>query len=148
MHALRPVLVHNEAVGDLVHFEAVGSHGLVSRRNSHRAGIVGDVNPTSLRAVVGAQATDEPFSFGEYAAIETAQRVLGPVQVHAPHLPYGFWWDTLRPGVDLVRDGDPPRDPLPLDGAWLSGTVFVSRDDPRYHDAVEPLRAPLKLLES
>ena len=132
VHALRSVLVDDQAVGDLVHLEPVGPNGLVSRRSSHRAGIVGDVNPSTLRAVVGEQATDEPFSFGDYAAIETAQRLLGPVQVHAAHLPYGFWWDTLRPSIDLARDGDPPHDRLPLDGAWISAAVFVSRDDPRY----------------
>ena len=91
--------------------------------------------------------TDEPFSFGEYAAIESARRMLGPVQVHATHLPYGFWWDTLRPTIELVRDGEPSGDPLPLDGAWVSADEFIPREDPRYDNAVAPLRAPLNALE-
>jgi hypothetical protein len=106
------------------------------------------VNPSAPWAVVGGQATDEPFSFAHYAAIESARQVFGSVHVHAVHLPYGFWWDTLRSNIELVRDGEPPRDPLSLDGAWIAAAEFVLRDDPRYEGAVEPLRAPLKALET
>jgi hypothetical protein len=106
------------------------------------------VNPSTPLAIVGVQTTDEPFSFDEYAAIESALRVFGRVYVHAAHLPYGFWWDTLRPSIELVRDGERPRESLPLEGAWISARAFVPRDDPRYHRAVEPLRAPLKTLEA
>ena len=61
--------------------------------------------------------------------------------VLARHLPYGVWWDRLRPSVQLVRDGEPSVEPLPLNGVWVDPTTFVPLDDPRYEDSAAPYRA-------
>jgi hypothetical protein len=94
-------------------------------------------------AVVGSEPTDEPFPFTVYAALASARDCCGPVVVHARHLPYGVWWDRLRPTVELVRGpgGPPPDGQLPLDGVWAGPNRFVTLDDPNYDDLVAPYRA-------
>lgn len=83
-------------------------------------------------AVVGREPSDAPFPFGEYVAICSARDNLGPVVLHARHLPYGVWWDRLRPTVELVREGSVSEEVLPLDGAWNAEGWFVPSDDPAY----------------
>jgi hypothetical protein len=79
-------------------------------------------------AVVGTEPTDEPFPFLAYVAIASARAYLGPVVVHANHLPYGVWWDRLRPTIELVRQGEVPADTLPLNGIWVDGGHFLPAD--------------------
>lgn len=94
--------------------------------------MVGDVRGAAGMAVVGQELTDEPFPFASYVAIASARDHLGPVQVHARYLPYGVWWDRLRPTVALVRDGEPPDERLPIEGVWVGPGRFVTRKDPCY----------------
>jgi hypothetical protein len=101
------------------------------------------VDERTLTAVVGTEPSDEPFSFGTYVAIESARAVFGAVRVHAVHLPYGFWWDTLRPSVELVRTGEAGVDPLPLGGVWTTTEDFVVETDPCFDGAAAAYRRPL-----
>jgi hypothetical protein len=94
-------------------------------------------------AVVGREQSDEPFPFASFAALASACRHRGDVAVLAAHLPYGVWWDLLRPTVELRRDGDPPDDPLPLDGVWEGPDRFVSLHDGGYDEVVAPYRCGL-----
>ena len=94
-------------------------------------------------AVVGMEPTDEPFSFGDFVAIASARGLFGPVVVHAAHLPYGFWWDTLRTGVELIRTGEPVSDPLPLGGLWAPAEEFIEETDARFYGAAAIYRTPL-----
>jgi hypothetical protein len=89
-------------------------------------------NAARVVAVVGTEPTDEPFPFSSYAAIASARDHLGPVVVVARHLPYGVWWDRLRPTVELVRQGDGPADSLPLNGVWCDGGRFIPSDADGY----------------
>jgi hypothetical protein len=100
--------------------------------------MIGDVasieTPT---AEVGTTRTDEPFPFASYVALASARDHLGPVTVVARHLPYGVWWDRLRPTIELVRpasdaDGRDPAPNLPLDVVWRADGVCVTHDDPDY----------------
>src|ERR1700722_5505626 len=91
-------------------------------------------------AVVGREPTDEPFPFPTYVAIASARECLGPVAVYAEYLPYGVWWDRLRPTTELVRQGDVPTDPLPLNGIWVEGGHFVPADSDAYAPAAATYR--------
>jgi hypothetical protein len=91
-------------------------------------------------AVVGTEPTDEPFPFPTYVAIASAREYLGPVAVHAEYLPYGVWWDRLRPTIELVRQGDVPADTLPLNGIWVDGGHFVPADSDAYAPAAATYR--------
>lgn len=106
--------------------------------------MIGDVDCDERRtAVVGTEPTDEPFGFTAYAAIASARDRLGPVVVQAHHLPYGVWWDRLRPTVALRRqpvEPDGAGQLLPLDGLWDAGGAFVSTDDDRYPELAAAYR--------
>ena len=110
--------------------------------------MIGDMGHNATRtARLGVDRTDEPFAFATYVALASARDHLGPVTVHARHLPYGVWWDRLRPTIELVRpgaDGDPAGavdpDPLPLQGLWDDQGGFVAVDDERYGSAAAAYR--------
>ena len=87
-------------------------------------------------AVVGTEPSDAPFPFTSYAAIASARDHLGPIVVQAQHLPYGVWWDRLRPTIELTRSGEIIGSPLPLNGGWSSDGRFIPSDDAAYADGV------------
>jgi hypothetical protein len=91
-------------------------------------------------AVVGTEPSDVPFPFTYYAAIASARDHLGPIVVQAEHLPYGVWWDRLRPTIELTRDGELTGSPLPLDGVWCRDGRFISSDDAAYAESVSCYR--------
>ena len=97
-------------------------------------------NAAGAIAVVGTEPTDEPFPFASYVAIASARDHLGPVVVLALHLPYGVWWDRLRPTVELVRHGDAPADSLPLEGVWCDGGRFIPDGSEDYARAAASYR--------
>ena len=97
-------------------------------------------NAAGVVAVVGTEPTDEPFGFTAYAAIASARDHLGPVVVHARHLPYGVWWDRLRSTVELVRQGPVPDHPLDLGGIWCDGGRFIAAGSEHYAAAAAPYR--------
>lgn len=84
------------------------------------------VTPACCVAVVGTECSDAPFPFESYAAIASARDHLAPVTVHAEHLPYGVWWDRLRPTVTLARAPYAGDDTLPLDGIWGPDSRFLA----------------------
>ncbi len=98
--------------------------------------------------MVGTERTDEPFPFTTYVALASARDHLGPVAVRARHLPYGVWWDRLRPTIELDQStGDPGADDdlagghlLPLDGLWDEDGRFVTCDDAAYAPAAAAYR--------
>jgi hypothetical protein len=118
--------------------------------------MIGDMGQDATRtAVVGTERTDEPFPFTTYVALASARDHLGAVTVRARHLPYGVWWDRLRPTVELTRPtADPVHDDevdgddgglaqaqlLPLDGLWDDDGRFVAPDDAGYTSAAAAYR--------
>jgi len=109
--------------------------------------MIGDMGHHGTRtARLGAERTDEPFAFTTYVALASARDHLGPVTVQARHLPYGLWWDRLRPTVELVRPSDAGSDDpdgpglLPLHGLWDDQGEFVDCDDERYGPAAAVYR--------
>ena len=110
--------------------------------------MIGDMGHDAMRtAVLGTKRTDEPFPFTTYVALASARDHLGPVVVRARHLPYGVWWDRLRPTIELTRpadghaDDDPAATPLlPLDGLWDDQGHFVAADDDAYASAAAAYR--------
>jgi hypothetical protein len=99
------------------------------------------VNAAGFVAVVGTERTDVPFPFAVYVALASARDHLGPVTIHARHLPYGVWWDRLRPTIELVRDGDVSGDVLPLNGLWNRGGCFIPGDAEPYASAASAYRS-------
>ncbi len=120
--------------------------------------MIGDMGQDARRAemagvaVVGTERTDEPFPFTTYVALASARDHLGAVTVRARHLPYGVWWDRLRPTIELTRPSDDPgahgddfdhqtgAPLLPLDGMWDDEGQFVASDDARYASAAAAYR--------
>ena len=61
--------------------------------------------PRVVHFVFGLQNQDEPFHLVHYLAIASCLEVLGPeeVFVHVDQLPYGVYWDLIRPRITLRR---------------------------------------------
>jgi hypothetical protein len=61
--------------------------------------------PRILHVVFGMRPQQEPFSPVHYAAVESARSHLEieTVMVHCWQLPYGMYWDLLRPSITLRR---------------------------------------------
>jgi glycosyltransferase involved in cell wall biosynthesis len=76
--------------------------------------------PPVAHFVFGLREQTEPFHVVHYLAIESCRRLLQPerIYLHHKHLPYGPYWDRIRPHltlrpVDLVPEvEDAPRDEL------------------------------------
>jgi hypothetical protein len=66
---------------------------------------VPDRIPRIAHFVFGFRPQDEPFHLVHYLAIESCRSVLAPdeIHVHFHELPYGFYWDLVRPLVTLHR---------------------------------------------
>jgi glycosyltransferase involved in cell wall biosynthesis len=61
--------------------------------------------PRVAHFVFGLREQDEPFHFLHYVSLESCRRVLEPeaMYFHHKHLPWGPWWDRIRPYLTLVR---------------------------------------------
>ena len=61
--------------------------------------------PNIAHFVFGLEEQRDPFHFLHYASIESCRRVLGPERIyfHHTHLPYGPWWERIRPHLTLVE---------------------------------------------
>src|ERR1051325_717951 len=67
--------------------------------------------PRVAHFVFGLKEQTEPFHLLHYLAIESCRQVLQPetIHLHHKHLPYGAYWDLIRPHlvlheVDLVPE--------------------------------------------
>ena len=60
--------------------------------------------PRVAHFVFGLREQHEPMHFLHYASIESCRRVLGPerIYLHHLHLPWGPWWERIRPHLTLV----------------------------------------------
>lgn len=60
--------------------------------------------PRVAHFVFGLREQDEPFHFLHYASLESCRRVLEPdaILFHHKHLPWGPWWERIRPHLTLV----------------------------------------------
>jgi hypothetical protein len=60
--------------------------------------------PNLVHFVFGLAPQTEPFHLIHYLAIESCRRVLGPEQIlfHHGELPYGVYWDLVRPHLTLL----------------------------------------------
>jgi len=63
--------------------------------------------PRITHFVFGLRDQLEPFHLLHYLAIESCRRVLQPeaIYLHYHHLPFGVYWDAIRPHLTLVRVG-------------------------------------------
>jgi hypothetical protein len=55
--------------------------------------------------IFGLRPQTEPFHLLHYLSIASCQQVIGPdeIQLHVHHLPFGVYWDLVRPLVTLHR---------------------------------------------
>jgi len=60
--------------------------------------------PRLAHFVFGLEEQPEPFHFLHYVSLESCRRVLRPevIYFHHKHLPWGPWWDRIRPHLTLV----------------------------------------------
>ena len=73
---------------------------------------------------------DRPFRFSAYVAIASYIRHHERCSVRATVLPYGMWWQQLRPDIDLtIGPIDGPADEP--DGVWIAPGKWISAD---HHD--------------
>jgi len=75
---------------------------------------------------------DRPFPFDQYLAIASAVRHHAGCTVWVSSLPYGMWWQQLRPHIQLRRDEAPDRAIAPPAGAWVSAHAWLPPDHPGY----------------
>lgn len=61
--------------------------------------------PRIAHFVFGLKPQDEPFHFMHYVSLESCRRVLEPERIyfHCKHLPWGSWWDRIRPHLTPVE---------------------------------------------
>lgn len=61
--------------------------------------------PRLAHFVFGLRPQEEPFHLLHYLAIESCRRVVQPdhIILHVGELPYGIYWDLVRPMVELER---------------------------------------------
>ena len=61
--------------------------------------------PRIVHFVYGLEPQTEPFHLLHYIAVASCLRVLAPERVyfHYHHLPFGSWWDLIRPELTLMR---------------------------------------------
>jgi hypothetical protein len=61
--------------------------------------------PRIAHFVFGLREQSEPFHLLHYLAIETCRRILQPerIYLHYHHLPFGVFWDEIRPHLTLAR---------------------------------------------
>jgi hypothetical protein len=67
--------------------------------------------PRLAHFVYGLRPQTEPFHVVHYLAIESCRRVVRPERIffHCKHVPYGVFWDEIRPRVTIVRVDDAPE---------------------------------------
>jgi hypothetical protein len=60
--------------------------------------------PRTVHFVFGLAPQTEPFHLVHYVAIESCRQVLAPTRIllHCKHLPFGVYWDLIRPHLTLV----------------------------------------------
>src|SRR5262249_23714345 len=92
--------------------------------------------------VLGNLAPDEPFPFAWYASLASARKRFGRLPVYADQLPYGYWWDRIRDGVTVVREGEPPPgvERLPAGKIWRPDGTGVREGEPGWDDALALFR--------
>ncbi len=63
--------------------------------------------PNTVHFVFGLRPQLRPFHLLHYLAIESCRRILQPdlVYLHYHYLPYGVYWDAIRPHLTLARVG-------------------------------------------
>jgi hypothetical protein len=69
------------------------------------------VIPPIAHFVFGLREQDEPFHFLHYVSLESCRRVLEPeaIYFHHKHLPWGPWWERIRPHLTLVEVDHAPE---------------------------------------
>ncbi len=63
------------------------------------------VIPRVVHFVFGLRPQDEPFHLVHYLALASCREIVQPdeIHVHCHELPYGFYWDLVRPDIVLHR---------------------------------------------
>ncbi len=84
--------------------------------------------------LVGDADPDRPFGIDDYITIASDIVHHGRCDVWAASLPYGMWWQELRPQVELHRDvtRTPDSEPAELQGVWIAAEEFIGQSHPDY----------------
>jgi Glycosyltransferase sugar-binding region containing DXD motif len=84
--------------------------------------------PRLAHFVFGLEPQTEPFHLVHYLAIESCRQQLAPerIYLHHRHLPYGLWWDRIRPQLTLVEVDEVPE---------VSAATYRDELVPRYRYA-------------
>src|SRR5258708_2711819 len=79
--------------------------------------------PRIAHFVYGLRPQTEPFHLVHYLAIESCRQVVRPDEIlfHCKHVPYGVFWDEIRPQVTLMRVDE---------AAEVSSTFYAEVDVP------------------
>ena len=67
--------------------------------------------PRLVHFVFGLREQREPFHFLHYVSLESCRRMLEPEAIcfHHRNLPWGPWWDRIRPHLTLIPVAEPPE---------------------------------------
>jgi len=67
--------------------------------------------PRIVHFVFGLAPQVQPFHLVHYLAVESCRQVLAPERIlfHHRHLPYGTYWDLIRPHITLVAADEVPE---------------------------------------
>src|SRR5438309_10606951 len=67
--------------------------------------------PRIAHFVFGLAPQTEPFHLVHYLAIESCRRVIEPerIMLHHKWLPYGVYWDLIRPSLTLMKTEEAPE---------------------------------------
>jgi len=142
---------HDHAVSDVVSFHAGHFGWEVIVLCSHERQVYGRSNQASAAMnqhqnqfiEIPIDDPDRPFPFSVFVAIASYCRHHGPCTVRVASLPYGMWWQQLRPNINLVVGSfDSPVDDLTelLNGVWKAPGEWVPPEDSGYETAVAPYR--------
>lgn len=95
--------------------------------------------PRVAHFVFGLREQDEPFHLVHYLAIASCAAVVAPeeIHLHCHHLPYGFYWDLVRPLVTLHRIERPAIAARRYDDAGVARYSYAHEADVVRLDALD-----------
>lgn len=100
-----------------------------------------DPIPRTVHFVFGLREQDEPFHLVHFLAIASCAAVVEPdeIHLHCHHLPYGFYWDLIRPLVTLHRIERPAIADRRYDDAGVARYSYAHEADVVRLDVLDAL---------
>jgi Glycosyl transferase family 2 len=87
---------------------------------------------------ISSRPDEMPFPFSAFSAVRSASEHRGVHLVYIEQLPYGYWWDRLRPTIELAY-GSVPEHFEQFDDmrVWLAGGGSVAPHESGFDDALQ-----------